>query len=175
DRGLGDHARRGDRATRSRATFRGASRPWGLWLPIRPDGRVRAGPGPLRFAARSLSAAAEGRLERARALPAGAAAGPSPARRGAPSRFPGISIPAKDARQCAGFARPARELGSRPRRHWEGPASSRRRVIARGLSRLGLRCRLSTPDCRPLLMTLEIIPLGGLGEFGRNLLWLRCE
>ncbi|HTD53069.1 MAG TPA: MBL fold metallo-hydrolase, partial [Thermoanaerobaculia bacterium] len=23
-------------------------------------------------------------------------------------------------------------------------------------------------------MTLEIVPLGGLGEFGRNLLWLKC-
>src|SRR5262249_18385259 len=35
--------------------------------------------------------------------------------------------------------------------------------------------RLSTVDGQLLLMTLEIVPLGGLGEFGRNLLWLRCE
>ena len=26
-----------------------------------------------------------------------------------------------------------------------------------------------------MIPALEIVPLGGLGEFGRNLLWLRCD
>ena len=48
-------------------------------------------------------------------------------------------------------------------------------IIGSGPAGLGAAADLLRYGAESRAIRAEIVPLGGLGEFGRNLLWLRCE
>ena len=69
-------------------------------------------------------------------------------------------------------AAPARALGERPRGARQDGDGAGRGAVARGLP--GARARAGGP-WRERVAPLEVVPLGGVGEFGRNVLWLRVR
>ena len=159
---------------RGRAPIPGAPGRRGLRLPLGPDRGPRDRANPLRPSAGRLPAATQGPLERPRA---DAPRSDRARRRSAATRC---------AWRPCGFQARRKTLANAlasagTRAHWEralealgqDAARARRGALARGLRRAGAAGR--RPAARVSVSALEIVPLGGVGEFGRNVLWLRCD